>query len=56
MSVRLSPHPPHTPVKLAALKLACIILTWMALKLLSRFLTFCLEADIFKFNVLYLCH
>jgi len=45
--VHLSPPPPHTPVKLEAWKLACIILTWIAPKLLIRFLIFWLEAEIF---------
>jgi len=52
--VHKSPHPYPTPVELEAIPLACIILTWMAQKLPSRFLIFCLEAKIFKFKVLFL--
>jgi len=50
----MSPHSPPTSVKLEAWKLACIILTRMAQKLLPRFLIFCLEAEILKFKVSYL--
>jgi len=54
VSVGLSPHSPRTPVELETRKLACIILTWMVPKLPIRFLIFCVEAEIFKFKVLYI--